>query len=276
MKRNCRGAAPVVYLVGILLLGAAALVPHFGIPALLQPKPPTAQLDKADAELRQAQAELATTQKALNDAKTKEDKATHDQTQYSQGMVSGAKQALAQVPPEHQTPEVKLAANLIDRADHGLVLAIGRLPEDQQAEMTLLVNEALSQKQAQIDAAYTALALKDKSLQDTTTAKLALEKQIPVLAAQVETKSAQVSAADARKEDAIAVAKQWIIKKAQADEEAGSFKGYFIDVCCVLFIFIIGYVLVHICFPSLAQEFPNNNLLVGLNKVTKSITSAHL
>jgi hypothetical protein len=98
------------------------------------------------------------------------------QSQYSQQMVHGIPIALARAP---QTPEVVFATGLAKRASTGLAAAIGELPPDKQSEIAFLVEQALSAKQAEVDAAnWRRLPLKDKELAVTTAEKKVIEAKV--------------------------------------------------------------------------------------------------
>lgn len=274
MKTNNRGIAwlPVLALVAI----AALLVPQFHLPAFLQKKPPTKQLSAAEDELAKARASQALAEAQLHAAQAEEAKRTQEQLRYSQQMSAGASQALASVPPEHVTPEVKLASDLIARTSSGLAAAIGTLPEDQRAEIQKLVNEALSAVAAERDAALKALAQKDAELQHATADKIKVEAKLPAMQAAVETSKAAVQVKDLEVQTKVRQVAAYADAKAAADAKAGSLEAYAGGLMRILLIAGILYLVVHFALPSLAQEFPGTGFLTWLNKTTKSLFSSHV
>ena len=272
MTNTSKGVIPVVYIVVIALGGAALLVPSWHLPAFLQKKPPVAQLSQAEVDLAKSKADLSAAQAKLDAARAAETQKTHEQIVYSQQMVAGVPVALAKAP---QIPEVVLASQLAQRAQVGLAAAIGDLPPDKQAEITAIVGQALSAKQAEVDAAKAALAVKDAELAQTTQAKKALEASIPPLQQAVVTARADVAVKDATVAEKTQEVASWAEKKAASDAKAGSLDAYAGNLVRILLAIGILYILVHVCLPSLAQEFPTSSWLVGINKVTKSLTSAH-
>lgn len=275
-SRGSRGVIDPVSLTIILVLGALALWPSLHLPAFLQKKPPTKQLSQDQKDLAAAKNAQAQAEAALAAARASEAAKTQDQLRYAQQMSSGASMALAKVPAEHQTPEVKLAAELTARADNGLATAIGRLPADQQAEMTALINNALSAVTAQRDAAQAALAQKDAQLQSTTAAKLAIEAQLPVLQASLKRKDAQVAAKQTDVDEKTAEVADWAQKKAASDAEAGSWKAYAVDAVRIIAAILILWALVHFICPSLAQEFQGSKVIQAVYRWTTSIFSSHI
>jgi chromosome segregation ATPase len=230
-------------------------------------------LSKADQDLAAARQAQAQAEASLAATQSRERDAELAQVRYAQEMSWGAQAALAQVatPP----PEVVLAQQLVARAESGLDAAIGKLPAPDQAEMKALIGNALSSVQAQRDAALAALGAKDKELAATSSAKEALEKQVPVLQAQVATATATVQVKSAAVDEKQAEVVSWADKKAQSDAEAGSFKAYAIDLVRLLLVLGIIYGVVHFVLPSLAQEFTGSKFLSTLYRWAVSVFSSH-
>lgn len=124
-------------------------------------EPPTKQVAAAQAELAKATAEAQAREDALNQAAAAERQALEQQVQAAQQDNVGTVEALKRVPAEHATAEVKLAAAMAQRVSIKLARAIGNLPADQQDAMILLIEQALSEKQAEVDEAYRKLAERD-------------------------------------------------------------------------------------------------------------------
>lgn len=271
IKSN-RGIIPAIYLVAGAVALVVALWPSWHLPAFLQKKPQTAQLTQAQTDLAAAKIALAKAEADLAVAQAKEKEAKDAQLAYSQQMAAGVVSSLAKAPI---SPEVTLAKGFADRAVNGMTLALGKLPADQQAEITLLVQQALSSKQAEVDAANEALKAKDTRLAQETTARKAAEASIPPLKASVEAANAQVGAKTALVTEKTAEVSQWASAKAESDAKAGSLGTYAENLWRILLIVAIGYIVIHIVFPSLAAEFPAATWLSGIYRFFTSLTSAH-
>jgi hypothetical protein len=274
--KSQRGAVPVLVLVaaGVLAL-VALLVPSWHLPALFQSKPPVAKLDQAQVQLEAAQAAQAKAEAALSAAKAKEEQARLDQLHYAQEMLSGVSQSLAKVSIQSQGPEVALAAQLAVKAESGLSAAIGALPVTEQTEITQLVAQALSAVQAQRDAAMATLATRDAQLLNETQARTALDRQLPVLAAQVATANAQVQVQGAAVAAKTLEVSNWAQKMSAAEQKAGSLDAYAGNLVRVLVICGLIYLFVHFIMPSLAQEYPASKVLSFVYRWLTSLFSAH-
>ncbi len=272
LKRNTRGAIPIIVLYIVGALGLTQLVPNFRPSHWFEKGPQTKALQAAQEAAAKAKADAEAAESryaaALADQKAKAISAS----QYSQQMIAGVPVALARAP---QTPEVVFASSLAKRAANGLSVAIGDLPQDKQQEITFIVEQALSAKQAEVDAAKSALALKDKELSDTKDAKIAIEAKLPVLEQQAKVADAKATAAEGQvvlKTNAVAA---YAEKMAEKEKEAGSLGAFANKLVFWLVAIGIGYVVVHFALPSLAQEFPGVRLITYANKTAKSIFSSH-
>lgn len=273
MKQNSRGAIPIIVIYILGALGLTQLVPNWRVSNLFSKGPATKELRAAQEAAAKAKADAAAAEAkyetALADQRTK----TMQQSQYSQQMIHGIPIALARAP---QTPEVVFAAGLARRASTGLAAAIGELPPDKQSEIAFLVEQALSAKQAEVDAANAALAAKDKELAVTTAEKKQIEAKLPVLERQMNAAEAKAVAAEGVvvvKTNEVAV---YADKAAEREKEAGSLGTLVHKLFWVLGSLAALYVLVHFVLPSLAQEFPAAQKLVTFNKAIKSIVSSHV
>jgi len=241
--------------------------------AMFQPKPPTTELVKAQADLAKARADAAAAQAALEATRAAELAKKDEQLRYAQQMSAGATEALAKAPPE---PAVKLALQLLDRTNHGLAAAIGDLPADKQAEIVRIVAQSLSGLSDQLAAAQSALAEKDRALAIATTERATLQAQVPALETQLHTKETLL----AEKTNDVAVKTQAVVtyaeKIAAKEREAGSLAAQVNNLGRLLLIAGVAYLFVHFVLPSLAQEFPGSRAITVVNKAVKSIASAHL
>lgn len=270
--KSTRAFAAAGWLLVAAVAAVVALVPSWHLPAFLQKKPPTHQLSQAEQDLAASKVALAQAQAKLDAAKASEAAKTRDQLLYSQQVVHGVPVALAKAP---QSPEVVLASQLAQRAEVGLAAALGDLPADKQAEIEKIVGEALSAKQAEVDAANKALAAKDAELAATTASKKALEATIPPLQQAVAVQTAQVGVKDALVQQKTAEVASWADKKAESDAKAGSLGTYANNLFRILLIIGIIYLVIHVVLPCVAAEFPGANWLTSIYRFATSLTSAH-
>jgi hypothetical protein len=120
--------------------------------------PPTAQVTQLQADLAKAEAQLEAVAAAQAAALAEERAKQDEQVRRAQQFTAGAADALRRVPGEHRVPEVLVAADLTGRAELALGLAIGGLPPEHQREILRIVDQLLSGKQADLEAARAALA----------------------------------------------------------------------------------------------------------------------
>ncbi len=271
--KSTRGAVPVIvlYVVGGLVL--TQLVPNWRIGNLFAKGPQTKQLAAAQADLDKAKASAAEAKLAYESALTTERAKTTDQLRFSQQFAYGIPGLLEKIP---QTAEVKLAQSFAARVNRGLSLAIGDLPPEKQAEVLQIIQEALSAKQAEVDAANAKLAVLDAQLATTTREKQAVEAQIPVLLEKNAAAEIKVVAKSAEVATATAKVVQYADKAAEKEKEAGSLGALVTKLLWVLAIAAFVYGFVHFGLPCLAQEFTACNWLQKLNRTAKSLSSAHL
>ncbi len=273
MKNNSRGAVPIIIIYVIGALGLTQLVPNWRVTNLFAKGPPTKELREAQEAAAKAKADLEKATAEYQSALMERQKKTIDQGQYSQQMLHGIPIVLARAP---QTPEVVLATGLAKRAATGLAAAIGELPTEKQAEIAFLVDQALSAKQAEIDAANAALARKDAELAVTTNDKKVIEAKLPVLENQVRAADAKALAAEGTVVTVTNKVATYAEKAAEKEKEAGSLGTLVHKLLWVIGIAVALYTLVHFILPSLAQEFPAAQKLVTFNKAVKSIVSSHI
>jgi hypothetical protein len=187
--RAQRGEVLTIILVVVGLAAATQLVPNWRLSNLFKKAPPTKELIAAEAAAIQARAEATAAREALAKIQEAARVKQAEQVGYAQEMIAGVPLALKAEP---QTAGVRLATNLAQRAGSGLAAAIGDLPTSKQAEITAIVEQALSGKQAEIDAANRALAAKDAELRIATLARTELEARVPVLQQAKEAAEAKV------------------------------------------------------------------------------------
>lgn len=273
--KSQRGAVQVLV---IILVAASALLfaPSLKLPAFLQKKPPVAQLSTAEIELAKARAAQADAEAKLATAQAAEKAKQDAQYDYAQQFASGVPLALAKVPVEHQTPEVKLAAELSQRAIAGLNAARGKLPDAAQAEIQKLVDQALSAVTAERDAYRAQISVKDAQLADATQQRMSLEKTIPTLEASVTTTKAEVAVKDAEVQTKTKEVADWAQKKADADAKAGSLDHYAGTLARILIAFGVLYFVAHWLIPCLAQSYPSAGWLTKISSFVKNASTSHV
>lgn len=272
--RNIRGAVDPVTI--ILMVGVAAFLGGgLKLPAFLQKKPPVAQLSAAEIELAKVKAAQQKAEAELAAARAQEAARTSSQLDYAQQFASGTSLALAKIPVEEQTPEIKLASEMALRANLGLEAARGKLPAEAQAEIKAMVDQALSAVTAERDAYRAALVKKDAELQSASQAKAAIEKQIPVLEAKLQTKSAEVAAVEAKTQTLTQEVKVWAQGKADAEAKAGSLDAYAGRLVRGIIIAGVLYLFLHFLLPNIAQSYPGVSWLTHLADGVKNLTTGH-
>lgn len=173
-----RGVADPVTLVLIVGLGLGYVFGSWKPLAKFRKKPPTEELSKLQADLAKVQADAEAARVAAEVAKTQERQALEAQIRAAQADNVGTQTALKKAP---DSPEVRLASRMAQRVSLKLATAIGKLPADQQEAMIELVEQALSDKQSEVDAANAKLAALDADFKAVTGEREALKAEIPKL-----------------------------------------------------------------------------------------------
>ena len=162
MTKNIRGFVIegwMLYVAGGVVLGMFLGGTRIG--DMLKKNPPTKQLVELQAKYNSLEAKSQANEQKLKDASAAERRDLEAQVRNAQQLTEGAANALDRVTPEHRTVGVKAAANLIKRANLRLAMAIGKLPEDLQQEIVLIVDQMVSESEAERAAAEAKLAVKD-------------------------------------------------------------------------------------------------------------------
>lgn len=221
--QSTRAAVDPVTLTLIVVLGlGGAHLAGWKPFRFLQKKPPTEQVTQLQADLAKAQLELEAARQAKAAAEAAELAKKDEQTRAGQQMAEGAAEAISRIPAEHRTPESLLARDLLARANVRLAAAIGALPPAQQAEILRIVDQALSNVEADRQAAAAALAAKDAEIHRITLEREQIRLQLPVLEAKLEAKEAVAKTVQAEltvKTNEVLVIADKLDKK---DREAGS------------------------------------------------------
>lgn len=180
MKFNRRAFADPVTVVLILGLGAGFVLGSWKPLNRFKPKPDTAQLTHLQAELTAAQQVASKAETDKQAAIVAERSRLEAQVRAAQTDNVGTETALKRV--ANPSAEVRLASRMAQRVSLRLATAIGRLPEDQQEAMVELIEQALSDKQSEVDSANRKLETMDRDFKAITSAREKLKAEIPKLA----------------------------------------------------------------------------------------------
>lgn len=243
----------------LVLIGGLALGYALGGWKPLGPfkkKPPTEQLTKLQAELDKAIADTKAAVAAVEAAKTLERQKLEAQIRAAQQDNLGAVTALKKVPTPYQTPEVRLAQRMAMRVDMKLAAAIGKLPEADQQAMIELIEQALSDKQAEVDLANQKLAALDSDFKAVTGEREKLKAEIPKLTERAtkaeETAKAVQSEVTAKTEEV----KTWANKADAALRENG---GLWSNLKKGALLLVALYAFLAFGLPAIVKVLASNN-----------------
>jgi hypothetical protein len=224
-------------------------------------KPETAQLTKLQADLAKTQADAEAARIAAETAKVAEREKLEAQVRSAQQDNLGAVTALKKVPSNHQTPEVKLASRMAQRVSLKLATAIGALPAEQQEAMVELIEQALSDKQAEVDLANQKLAALDAEFKAVTGEREKLKAEIPKLterATKAEETAKEVQSEVTAKTEEV---KTWANKADAALRENGGLWSNLKKGALLLFLIWGGITFI---LPGLVKHLASDNPLKGL------------
>lgn len=250
-----------VTLVLIVGLGGGFLLGSWKPLNKFRPKPPTEQLTKLQGQLEEAQRSAEQALKDKDAAQAAERAKLEEQVRAAQTDAVGTETALKKVPTEHQTPEVKLAARMAQRVSLKLATAIGRLPADQQEAMVSLIEQALSDKQAEVDEANRKLAAMDGAFNAVTEEREQLKAQIPILAE--EARKAKENAMAVQSEVTVKTqeVKEWATKADRALRESGSLWS---SIKKTVLLLGAAYLFLVFGLPGIIKHLSTNNPLKGV------------
>lgn len=220
--------------------------------------PPTAQLTELQAKLDAQKAAADQAAKEAEAAKLAERAKLEAQIRAAQADNLGAVTALAKVKPANQSPEVKLAARMAQRVSLKLATAIGNLPEAEREAMVELIDQALSDKQAEIDEANRKLAAMDADFKAVTGEREKLKAEIPKLterAARAEETAKATELAVKQKTEEV---KTWANKADAALRDSGSLMSSIKRAALMLG---LGYVFLAFVLPAIVKAMDTGNPL---------------
>lgn len=229
--------------------------------SIFKKPPPTAQLSELQVKLDIATADAAKARADAAIAVAAERLRLEQQVRGGQRDNLGAAAAIKRVPKEHRTAEVLLAASMIDRTGFKLGAAIGKLPEEDAAQMVSLIDELLSNKQAEIDEANRKLAAMDADFKVVSAERESLKAQIPLLSAKVQ--SAENNATSVQVE-VTTVTNQLKAKATELFNEqqaGGSFVGSLKKAAIIVG---LGIAFVMFGIPAIVKHLESANPLKGL------------
>ena len=229
--------------------------------AAFKKKPETAALTQLQADLAKVQAEAEKARLAAEAAKVAERQALEAQVRAAQQDNLGTVTALEKVPANHQTPEVKLAARMAQRVSLKLTAAIGRLPAEQQDAMIDLIQQALSDKQGEVDEANRKLAALDAEFKAVTGEREQLKAEIPKLtqrAVKAEETAKEVQAKVTEKTEEV---KTWANKTSEALRENGSLLSNLKKGALLLFLIWGGITFI---LPGIVKHLSTDNPFKGI------------
>lgn len=182
MCSNFRTRKGVVDPVTLAVLAAFGLGAVFGSWKPLnyfKKAPDTKQLTELQAKLETANKAATQAEKDKDAAVAKERADLAAQVKAAQHDALGAELALNR--DKALSPESALGKRMIGRANLKLAMVVGKLPVEDQAEVLDWIDQLLSGKQAEIDAANAKLAKADADFKNLSAERDQIAAQIPVL-----------------------------------------------------------------------------------------------
>lgn len=241
---------------------------------LLGKEPPTKAVAAAQAELAKATAEAQAREASLTAANQAERQALEKQVQSAQQDNVGTVEALKRVPAEHATAEVKLAAAMAQRVSLKLARAIGNLPADQQDAMILLIEQALSEKQAEVDEARRKLAERDAAF-----ARLSDERDhlnavvIPAIQQDKAEADAKAAALAEKVKEATGSLATWAKEKSAAEAKARGFQASFDKLIRMALWAGAAYVFIVFILPGIVKHMQSGRLKNALRDLNGYVTN---
>lgn len=263
-------------LVGALALGIAIIGTTWKPLEVFRRKPPTQELTKLQLELTRTQAEAAQALKARDAAQAAERAKFEQEIRQVQADALGTTAALAKVPAVHRTAEVKLASNMAQRVSLKLAAAIGALPLEQQSAMISLIDQALSDKQSEVDEATRKLAAADAAFATLAAERDQIQAQIPTLIAQAakaeETAQATQSLVSEKTNQVKMIADQLDAKS----REAGSLGAAADSAMRWVVGVVAGWLFLAYVLPGLVKHLDGENPLKGFLRNVSGYATAPL
>lgn len=254
MRKGCKGFADGVTIILLVGLGAGFVLGSWKPLNHFKPKPDTIQLTQLQNELTAAQQAAAKAEADKQAAIVAERAKLEGQVRAAQADNLGVETALKR--EDNPSAEVRLALRMTQRVSLKLATAIGKLPADQQDAIVELIELALSDKQAEVDAANQKLEAMDSDFKAITKERDALVVEIPKLVERAskaeETVQAVQSEVTAKTEEVKTVAD----KLYQADMASGSLMS---SIKQGVMLIVGAYLFITVILPGLVKHLDSGN-----------------
>lgn len=273
---NLRRAAadPITLgLVALIALGVGVFGGTWKPFEVFRPKPPTAELTRLQGQLDAAQQAAEQAKKDREAAVAAERAKLEQEIRAAQVDNAGTVAALGRVPPPHRTAEVKLAGAMAQRVTLKLAAAIGELPREQQAAMIALIDQALSDKQAEVDEANRKLAAADAAFALLARERDAVKAQIPVLEARAVKAAETVKQVEAKVAEKTEEVKVFAAKADAKAREHGSLGAAFNRAIFWGCVAVGGYFFLTFILPGLIKFLDAGPLKSALRNVAGYLTN---
>ena len=261
MIRSRKGFVDPVTLVLVAGIAVGYVLGGWKPLAVFKKEPPTKQLAEAQAKLDAQQAAAKQAAADAEAAKVSERVKLESQVRLAQMDNEGVVATLKTIKPAAQTMETRLAAKMAQRVSLKLATAIGKLPEEQQEAMIELIQQALSDKQEEVDAANAKLAALDADFKAITAKRDQLLVQIPILESEAAKSNAMALKTQAEVKAKTEEVKTWAEKTNAALKENGSLSA---QITKLVYWLVGGYLFFTIILPGIIKHLDGSNPLKNM------------
>ena len=255
--RGTSGVIDPVTLSVLCALGLGYVLGGWKPLAMFKQKPPTAQLTELQSKLEQQTKAAEQAKIAAEQAKIAERAKLESQVRSAQLDNAGTVAALTKAP---QSPEVILGLRMANRVGFKLGTAIGKLPEAEQQEIISMIEELLSNQQAEIAKGEAKLAALDSRFQAVTAERTQLQAQIPILAQKAQKAEEQAAITSQKVTEKTAEVKKWADKTYMAEQASGTLMA---SVERLGMILVIAYVVIVFILPGITKHLDPTNPFKG-------------
>jgi hypothetical protein len=272
--RSRRGVIDPVTLSVLCALALGYVLGGWKPMAMFKKEPDTKKLTEMQAKLEVQQVAAASALAAVEASKKEERERLEAQVRSAQLDNEGTVAALSAIKPTQQSMETRLAAKMAQRVSLKLATAIGKLPSEQQEAMIELIQQALSDKQEEVDAANAKLAALDADFKAITAKRDELLVQIPILEANAAKSNAIALKTQAEVKAKTEEVKTWAEKTNAALKENGSLSS---NLEKLVLWAVGGYLFFTIILPGIVKHLASDNPLKGtLRNISGYLTSPML
>ena len=264
--RSNRGSIVIEAIVVAAVLGVAAKLAGWKPLEFFRPKPPTAQLTELQIKMEQQAKAAEQARKDAAFATAVERAKLEAQIRAAQTDAAGTEAAISKI--KTASPESALAARMAKRVSLKLAAAIGALPEADRAAIVELIEQALSEKQEEVDAAMSRLAQADDDFRRVSAEREAAKADAAAKAEAA--RLAQLAAVAARsavtaKTDEV---KTWADKHDAAERKAGSLTASLNRVLFWAAILAGAYLFLAYVLPGLLKHMDDSPIKRSLRNVS--------